>query len=140
MTGRDTPVVVATSQRLDKWLWFARVVKSRTLAAALVIAGRVRVNRERITKASQAVSAGDVITITAHDRVRVLKVVAPGSKRGPAPDAARLFEDLTPPVVHRDKAGAAALPPTRVPGTGRPTKRDRRELDKFKCGAASKRS
>jgi ribosome-associated heat shock protein Hsp15 len=111
MTERDDkPVVGSASQRIDKWLWFARVVKSRTLAASLAVSGHVRVNRARITKASETVTAGDVITVTAHKRVRVLKVLASGSKRGSAPEAARLFDDLTPPAPTRDQTSAAAQP------------------------------
>jgi len=84
------------TQRLDKWLWFARVVKTRSLAASLVLDGKVRVNRVRIQKPSQTVRPGDVITVTAHSRVRVLKVLATGERRGPAVVAQTLDEDLTP--------------------------------------------
>lgn len=135
MTGSGGSLVVAPAkQRVDKWLWFARVVKSRTLAASLVTGGSVRVNRERIDKASTSVGVGDVITIAAHKRVRVLKVLAPGSKRGSAPEAASLFEDLTPPPPPRDGPVYQPTPPERDPGTGRPTKRERRELEKWKRG------
>jgi ribosome-associated heat shock protein Hsp15 len=64
-----------TTQRIDKWLWFARLVKTRSLAQRLVAGGHVRVNRTRLTKASQTVSAGDVISMLVHDRVRVVQVV-----------------------------------------------------------------
>ena len=72
------------SRRLDRWLWFARVVKSRTLAAGLVEAGKVRINREKVTKSSHQLKAGDVVTVAAGAHVRVLKVVAMGERRGPA--------------------------------------------------------
>jgi ribosome-associated heat shock protein Hsp15 len=78
-----------TTQRIDKWLWFARLVKTRSLAQRLVADGHVRVNRTRLTKASQTVSAGDVISMLVHDRVRVVQVVgsaiAGGRHRKPAP-------------------------------------------------------
>jgi ribosome-associated heat shock protein Hsp15 len=64
-----------TTQRIDKWLWFARLVKTRSLAQRLVADGHVRVNRTRLNKASQTVSAGDVISMLVHDRVRVVQVV-----------------------------------------------------------------
>jgi ribosome-associated heat shock protein Hsp15 len=90
------------TQRLDRWLWFARVVRSRTLAAQLIVAGRVRINRVRAAKPSQSVRAGDVLTIALHSRVRILKVLGIGQRRGRPDEARCLFEDLTPstPVGH----------------------------------------
>ncbi|MGA9485543.1 MAG: RNA-binding S4 domain-containing protein [Methylocella sp.] len=83
-------------QRLDKWLWFARVAKTRSLAARLVAEGHVRLNARRIETPAKAVGPGDVLTIALERRVRVLKVLAPGTRRGGFPEAALLFEDLTP--------------------------------------------
>jgi ribosome-associated heat shock protein Hsp15 len=80
------------TQRLDKWLWFARVAKSRTLAAQLVEDGKVRVNRTRATKPSQAVRSGDVLTIAFRGRVQVLRVRAAGERRGPPAEARLLYE------------------------------------------------
>jgi ribosome-associated heat shock protein Hsp15 len=120
------------TQRLDKWLWFVRVVKTRTLAAALVTGGKIRLNRERIEKPSQLVRPGDVLTITAHARVRVLKVVAPGSRRGSPAEAKALFEDLTP--LEPPRAATEPAVAGREPGSGRPTKRERRQLDKLMGG------
>jgi ribosome-associated heat shock protein Hsp15 len=82
-------------QRIDKWLFFARVVKSRSLAAKLAQAGRVRVNREKIDQASQIVRPGDVLTITLDRRILVYRIVSPGTRRGPAEEARLLYEDLT---------------------------------------------
>lgn len=89
----------AGTQRLDKWLWYARLVKSRTLAAALVAGGAVRVNRAKIAKASHAVGPGDVLTIAAHGRIRVVRVLGPGTRRGPAAEARLLYEDLASPAA-----------------------------------------
>ena len=123
----------AESRRLDRWLWFARVVKSRTLAAGLVEDGRVRVNREKATKPAQSVKPGDVLTIVVGPRLRVLKVLDVGERRGPASEARGLFEDLTPPAPSREaQPPAPALDGERLPGSGRPTKRDRRLTDKWK--------
>ena len=84
------------TQRLDKWLWHARIIKSRSLAAQLVAKGKFRVNRERIVKPAFAVKAGDVITTSLFGKLRVLQIVAFSSRRGPASDARMLYEDLTP--------------------------------------------
>jgi ribosome-associated heat shock protein Hsp15 len=83
------------SQRLDKWLWFARVVKSRTLAAELVVLGKVRVNRVRAVKASHTLRPGDVVTLALAGRVLILKVLATGVRRGPAAEARRLYQPLS---------------------------------------------
>lgn len=118
------------SQRLDKWLWFARVAKTRTLTARLVESGKVRVNRVRVSKTSHAVRPGDVITLMIHGHVRVLKVVKCGARRGPAAEASALYDDLSPPRPPREKrAYFAAHPALREKGSGRPTKRDRRRID-----------
>lgn len=119
----------AGTQRLDKWLWFTRIVKSRTLAATLVSGGKVRVNRLRVDKPSQQVKPGDVVTIAVHERVHVLKMLAGGVRRGPASEAVHLYEDLTPPVPPRN----TELPThgARETGSGRPTKRDRRAIDRL---------
>jgi ribosome-associated heat shock protein Hsp15 len=91
----DAPQAAGT-QRIDKWLWFARIIKSRTLAADLVVEGKVRVNRVRATKPSQTVRPGDVLTVTLRGRVDILRVLAPGERRGPPDEARRLYEVLTP--------------------------------------------
>ncbi len=121
------------NQRLDKWLGFARVIRSRTLAAGLVTEGHVRINRERVVKASHLVRPGDVVTVTVGPRVRILEVVAPGERRGPATEAQGLYRDLTPP--HVPDAAADAISgsiPARAVGAGRPTKRDRRAVDRLR--------
>jgi ribosome-associated heat shock protein Hsp15 len=81
-------------QRLDKWLWHARVVKARTSAAALVESGRVRVNGVREATPGRTVKLGDVLTIGLDRGVRVLKVVAFSERRGDASAARVLYEDL----------------------------------------------
>ena len=82
--------------RLDKWLWHARFFKTRGLAARIVAAGRVRINGRRVHKASAAVGPGDVLTFVAGERVRVVRVLALGLRRGPAAQARSLYEDLQP--------------------------------------------
>jgi ribosome-associated heat shock protein Hsp15 len=81
-------------QRIDKWLWHARIVRTRTRACEIVEAGAVRINRNRISKPSHAVGIGDVITVAVHGRVHVLKVRAAAERRGPASAAMLLYELL----------------------------------------------
>ena len=119
----------AARQRIDKWLFFTRVVKSRSLAAKLVQAGKVRLNREKIDQAAQNVKAGDVLTVTLDRRILVMKVVLPGVRRGPAEEARTLYEDLSPPARARPPAEAPVA--EREAGAGRPTKRERRAIDRF---------
>ena len=81
-------------QRLDKWLWHARVVRARSSAAALVEAGHVRINGVREKAPGHAVKAGDVLTVALDNSVRILKVVAFAERRGDATAARVLYEDL----------------------------------------------
>ncbi|ACB96696.1 RNA-binding S4 domain-containing protein [Beijerinckia indica] len=92
-------------QRLDKWLWFARVVKTRTLAARLVTDGHVRLNSQKVTTPAKPIGAGDILTIALETKVRVLRVVAPGLRRGGYPEAKLLFEELT-----EDDAAVTKIP------------------------------
>jgi len=94
--GDDDAPQADGTQRIDKWLWFARIIKSRTLAAELVVEGKVRVNRVKAAKPSQTVRAGDVLTVTLRGRVDIFKVLAPGERRGPPEEARRLYEVLSP--------------------------------------------
>ena len=82
-------------QRIDRWLWHARLVRTRGAAAALAGAGYVRVNGARIDAPSRQVRPGDVITVALDRRVRVLKVRAFAARRGPAAAAASLYEELS---------------------------------------------
>jgi ribosome-associated heat shock protein Hsp15 len=118
-------------QRIDKWLFFARVVKSRSLAAKLAIAGRVRINRDKASQAAEMVKPGDVLTITLDRRILIYKVLDPGTRRGPAEEAQKLYENLSPPAAPKGEAPADAIPPLREAGSGRPTKRERRETDRL---------
>jgi ribosome-associated heat shock protein Hsp15 len=113
-------------QRLDRWLFFSRAVKSRTLAQKLIESGAVRVNAARMLASDHRVGAGDVLTMTIGTRLLVWRILDPGTHRGPAPEAARLYEDLSPPPLPRAANGAFAQRP---PGAGRPTKKDRRAIE-----------
>ena len=117
-------------QRIDKWLWHARVVRTRSAAAALAAAGHVRVNGQRIDAPSRAVRAGDVVTVALDRSVRVMRVTAFAERRGAADAARELFEDLTPAASA--VPSPAPEPAARERGSGRPTKRERRDLDRLR--------
>ena len=119
-------------QRIDKWLWHARVVRTRSAAAALADEGLVRINGARIGTSSRPVRPGDVVTVALDRRVRLLKVKGFAERRGSADEARPLFEDLTPaPVSAPPEAAPVAV---REEGAGRPTKRERREVDRLHGG------
>jgi ribosome-associated heat shock protein Hsp15 len=86
----------AERQRLDRWLFFARAVKSRTLAQKLIESGSVRVNSERALGPDRQVGPGDVLTMTVGRRLLVWRIVGAAKRRGPPAEAATLYEDLTP--------------------------------------------
>jgi ribosome-associated heat shock protein Hsp15 len=132
--------VAESQQRIDRWLWFARIVKSRTLAQALIERGKVRVNRVKVDKTSTIVKTGDVLTLALGPRVVSIEILGIGSRRGPAPEAQTLYRDLTPArpkapadgEAETEPAGAMSHQAVRPEGTGRPTKRERRLTDKFR--------
>lgn len=118
--GRDV-------QRIDRWLWFARFVKTRALAQRLVARGKVRVNRTRVTKSSQPVSPGDVVSLMNRDHIKVVEVVATGTRRGPAPEARLLYCEInqapdvaTGTVTHHVRTSTLDDPPRKCKFTGTP--------------------
>ena len=114
-------------QRIDKWLWHARVVRTRSAAAALSDSGLVRINGARIDSSSRPVRPGDAVTIALDRTVRILKVIGFAERRGSADMARILYEDLTPPPEPPQEPAAGG----REEGAGRPTKRERREIDRL---------
>jgi ribosome-associated heat shock protein Hsp15 len=101
--------MTADAIRIDKWLWYARFCRGRAAAQRLVSEGRVRVNRLPVAKTSATVKPGDVLTFALGPHVRVVRVLEPGSRRGPASEARTLYEDLAPPRPAPDRP--AAVPP-----------------------------
>ncbi len=85
-------------QRLDRWLWCARFLKTRALAARFAEQGKVRINRQPTGKPHARVRPGDVLTFGLGPAVRVIRVAALGDRRGPAGEARLLYEDLDPPA------------------------------------------
>jgi ribosome-associated heat shock protein Hsp15 len=130
----------ATGQRIDKWLWHARTARTRTLAATLVAEGKVQVNGIKIEKPAHVVRVGDTITVVMRQEVHILRVTGFSERRGSASVAGALYLDLTVRVSPEVRAAEELLRRTmsdglREPGSGRPTKRERRQTDRFKQGA-----
>ena len=115
--------------RADKWLWYARFFKTRSLASKACKAGHLRIDSSTVVKANSTVKVGDVLTFPQGRHIRVIKVLGLGVRRGPAPEAQELYEDLKPPEPSN------RLPPLgqarRPRGAGRPTKKQRRDLEKL---------
>src|SRR6185295_18871579 len=128
MAGNEENELSAGTQRLDKWLWFARIAKSRTLAAQLVQDGKVRVNRAKVAKPAHVVRPDDVLTVVIRGNIQVLKVLASGVRRGPPAEARQLYELLSPPIGPAPAQSPASG--ERAPGAGRPSKRERRLVDR----------
>lgn len=116
------------SVRVDSWVWAVRLAKTRSQATVACRAGHVRVNGQT-AKASQSVNIGDEVRVRLHGFDRVYRVTGLATKRGSATEAAQYFEDLTPPSPARTERPAPVL---RERGAGRPTKRERREIDRLR--------
>ena len=121
------------TQRLDKWLWFARFFKSRTLASRFCASGKLRINGTSVSKAHHGIRLGDVLTFPKGPHIRVIEVRDLGVRRGPAVEARTLYDDLEPPPAKR---AVTAPPPVarRSRGSGRPTKAERRATDRLREG------
>lgn len=122
-----------SGQRIDKWLWFARFRKTRGLAQDLCTGGHVKLNGVTVAKPSTTVRPGDALELILGPYRRRLRVVALGERRGPAPEAQALYEETDPPERLRDPVMAPT--PVREAGSGRPTKRDRRAMDRLRGGS-----
>jgi len=116
------------SVRVDAWIWAVRLAKTRSQATAACKAGHVRVN-DATAKPAQAVAIGDIVRTRLHSVERIYRVTGLGVRRGSAAEAATLFEDLTPPPPPRAERPMDIV---RDRGAGRPTKRDRREIDRLR--------
>lgn len=119
--------------RIDKWLWAARFFKTRSLAADAVEAGRVTMNEARI-KPAKAIAVGDRLDIRLGQYHFEIEVLALSNRRGPAPEAQKLYRESDASRARRAEIAAQlkALPPPSF--KGRPTKRDRRDIERFESG------
>ncbi|MEW2414361.1 RNA-binding S4 domain-containing protein [Streptomyces sp. NPDC046866] len=125
-TGKGAGAGTETgSARVDAWIWSVRLTKTRSIAATACRAGHVKVNGER-AKPAQSVKAGDEVRLFHAGRERIVVVKRPVTKRVGAPVAAECFVDNSPPPPTAVEAAAVGI---RDRGAGRPTKRDRRELN-----------
>lgn len=132
MPGTVEPI---RKERLDKFLFFSRAIKSRTLAQKFIETGAIRVNSERTIRSDLKVGSGDVLTMSLHERIVIWRILDCGVRRGPAPEAQVLYEDLSPPALPKSQMSPydAAIAP-RGDGAGRPTKKERRETDRLREG------
>ncbi|HPH87665.1 MAG TPA: RNA-binding S4 domain-containing protein [Chitinophagales bacterium] len=117
--------------RIDKWLWSVRMYKTRTLATEACAAGKIKIDGEAV-KASYLLKIGQLINMNRQGEKWTLKSVKLIEKRVSAPLAAVCYEDLTPPEEKNKLQFPATFYEVRDRGIGRPTKKDRREIDKFK--------
>lgn len=132
MAGTE-PALPIRKERLDKFLFFSRAIKSRTLAQKIIETGAIRVNSEKTIDSDHRVGAGDVLTMAIHNRIMVWKILDAGTRRGPASEAATLYEDLSPPVLPKsERSPYDAAMAQREAGAGRPTKKERRDTDRLR--------
>lgn len=119
--------------RLDKWLWAARFFKTRSLAADSIDNGRVEVNGER-AKRSRQVTSGDTLRIRKPPFEQVIEILGESEQRGPASVAATLYKESAESIAARDKLASQlkAQGPPVFRDKGKPDKRDRRQIDKWK--------
>ena len=119
------------TRRLDTWLWYARFFKTRTRATDYCNTGGIRVNSTLISKAHYLVRPGDVLTFPVGQNIRIVRILALGSRRGPATQAQQLYEDLSP-AAPTDVDAPLPSTAARPIGSGRPTKADRRAIDRLR--------
>lgn len=129
---QKVPVTAVGAERLDKWLWAARFFKTRSLAAEAITGGKVQVADQRV-KPARLIRTGDRILIRKGELLWEVIVQGLSKERRPAPEAVLLYEETQESKAHRaqemERRQRAAQ---RAPGTGRPTKRDRRKLTELK--------
>ena len=121
--------------RLDKWLWYARFFKTRSLATKLISSGKLRINGEVTSKPHRQAQIGQVLTFAQGPLIRVIRIDEIGKCRGPAAEAATLYTDLDPQPARKNNKEVhlhSSRFESRLIGSGRPTKKDRRETTKLK--------
>lgn len=119
----DTPDTI----RIDKWLWYARFFKTRSICAKLISDGRISLNDQQIKKPATVVNIGDRVMFRQGEWQRIVTIVGIGTRRGPASEAQELYEDLSPPKPKRENNPQNP----KYEGKGRPTGKQRRALSSF---------
>ena len=120
--------------RIDKWLWYARFFKSRSLASKVCLAGAVRVDGMSVKKAHVKLKVGDTLTFPQGQHIRVVRVAALGSRRGPASEAATLYEDLKPPEPENRLPKQARLTSAAIRAQGAGARPRRSGAPSIDCG------
>ena len=116
--------------RLDIYLYYIRIFKSRSIATKFVLTNRLRISGQVTQKPHKMISVGDVLTMTINDNVKILKVLDIPSRRGPYPESLNFYEDITP-IDIIPKKESSKIDIKFVQRVGRPTKRERRQTDKL---------
>jgi len=132
-TGMAVTQAEDSALRIDKWLWAARFFKTRALAAQAVAGGKVKVNGERV-KAARAVRLDDALSIHVGPYEYLVRVRALSARRGPAPQAALLYEETEQSILARKELANRLSAEARFapPAEGRPSKKERRQVIQFK--------
>ena len=116
--------------RLDIYLYYIRIFKSRSMATKFVLTNRLRISGQVTQKPHKMISVGDVLTMTINDNIKILKVLDIPSRRGPYPESLNFYEDITPiEIIPKKKSSNIDI--KFVERVGRPTKRERRQTDKL---------
>jgi ribosome-associated heat shock protein Hsp15 len=123
------------SQRIDKWIWHARLAKTRGLAQKMVASGKVRLDRAKVVSASQSVKPGQVLTVTTPKQVRIIEIVGFAERRGPYSEAKLLYNDLTPQPQPEATDSSITSNPVETDKQKRPNSRDRRFAIRMKQGS-----
>lgn len=116
------------SQRIDKWLWHARLYKTRSIAQKQVATGKIRVDREKISSPSRKVTTGNVLTITRERDIKIIEIVGIADRRGPYSQAQLLYHDMSPPKPEKQKQEQTRESMSRIQSEGRPTKHQRKQI------------
>lgn len=116
-------------QRIDKWLWHARFARTRTLCQKLVISGQIRLNRKKLSNTSHPIRIDDVLTINLERCVTVVKILKFATKRGPASEARELYEEIS--RISHERSSAKFQMGGEILSLKRPTKKERRQIEKF---------
>ena len=132
----NQPAPDANKMRIDKWLWAARFFKTRSLAIEAIDSGKVLVNEERV-KPAKTIDVGNLIAIRLGPYIFVVEVLGLSDKRGPAPQAQKLYKETEESIKKREALAFERKAQAQVvqQGEGRPTKKDRRDIERFKSGS-----
>ena len=132
----NQPAPVANKLRIDKWLWAARFFKTRALAIEAIDSGKVLVNEERV-KPAKTIDVGNLVAIRLGPYTFVVEVLGLSDKRGPAPQAQKLYRETEESIKKREELAFERKAQAQIVdrGEGRPTKKDRRDIERFKSGS-----